>query len=102
MRQRVRATRGAMSRIRNLEIPRCAIALLRFARFTRAKRDAPPLFRRRDGGEFRCLALEQTAIESARANGKRGMGALLDDLAAVEHQDGGEAEHRWPTVGGSW
>src|SRR6267142_2711675 len=54
----------------------------------------PSLFRRRDAGEFRRLALEQPAIDSSRPGGERGMGTLLDDLAAVEHQDAVEAAHR--------
>src|SRR6267154_6454908 len=64
------------------------------ARLMRRARDNASLFRRRDAGEFRRLALEQPAIDSPRPGGERGMGTLLDDLAAVEHQDAVEAAHR--------
>src|SRR5262249_45747343 len=48
--------------------------------------------RRRD--ELRGLPLEQAAIGAAGAHRQRFVGALLDDLAAVEHQDAVEAAHR--------
>src|SRR5712691_1769011 len=50
--------------------------------------------RRRSATKFRGLALEQPAIDSSRPGGERGMGALLDDLAAVELQNPVEAAHR--------
>src|SRR5438046_226011 len=42
-------------------------------------------FRSRD--ELGRLSLEQAPIDAARARGERGVRALLDDLATVEHQD---------------
>src|SRR6266851_7975188 len=45
------------------------------------------LLRRRNAAELRRLPFEQPAIDSARAGGERGVGALLDDLAAIEHQN---------------
>jgi Sulfite exporter TauE/SafE len=50
--------------------------------------------RRRNTLKLRRLALEQPAIDSARPVGERGVGTLLDDLAAIEHQDAVEAAHR--------
>ena len=50
--------------------------------------------RRRAAIELQHLPLEQPAIDSARAFGERGVVALLDDSAAVEHQDPVEAAHR--------
>src|SRR5438045_9055351 len=47
-----------------------------------------------DGSELRRLKFEQPAIDTAHTNGKRGMGALLDDFTAVEHQNSVEAAHR--------
>src|SRR5258708_7178221 len=57
-----------------------------------------PSPRRRDRCEFGRLPLEQPAIESARTNRERGMAALLDDFATVEHQDAVEAAHRRQSV----
>src|SRR5262245_1741113 len=51
---------------------------------------------RRD--ELGGLQLEQAAIDAARARRERSVGALLDDLAAVEHQDAVEAAHRRKTM----
>src|SRR6202022_1925256 len=60
---------------------------------TRCRDNLPPSLRGRDTAEFRRLALEQPAIDSPRPVGERGVGALLDDLAAIEHQDAVEAAH---------
>src|SRR5260221_12930828 len=50
--------------------------------------------RRRNPVEFRRLALEQSAIDAAGTRSKRRVAALLDDLAAVEHENAIEAAHR--------
>src|SRR3954454_1740825 len=47
-----------------------------------------------DRSELRRLKFEQPAIDTAYTKGKRGMGALLDDFTAVEHQNSVEAAHR--------
>src|SRR5512140_2431410 len=51
-------------------------------------------FRCCDASELHDLTLEQAAIDSPGLAREHGMGALLDDLAAVEHQDPVEAAHR--------
>ena len=44
--------------------------------------------------QFQRLALEQAAIDAAGLPGEHRVRALLDDLAAIEHQDAIEAAHR--------
>src|SRR4051794_5399853 len=64
------------------------VAARTFVRQPRAKIS----FRGRD--EFGHLPLEKAAIDAARPRRQRGMRALLDDPADVEHQDAIEAAHR--------
>src|SRR5450631_3313807 len=61
----------------------CCVPSFRGAPGTRRERRAA-LPRRRNAVEFRRLPLEQPAIDSPGPGGERGMGALLDDLAAIE------------------
>jgi hypothetical protein len=48
--------------------------------------------------ELRRLALEQAAIDAAGSRRKRSVGTLIDDLAAIEHQNPIEAAHRRQAV----
>src|ERR1700726_3429585 len=56
--------------------------------------DLPFSLRRRHAIELGRLPLEQPAIDSPGPGGERGMGSLLDDLAAIEPQDPVEAAYR--------
>src|SRR5882757_5960956 len=49
------------------------------------------LLRRRDAAELRRLPLEQPAIDAAGPRRQHRVGALLDDLTAIEHEYAVEA-----------
>jgi hypothetical protein len=74
-------------------LPAMAGLILRRAR-PRSPQCRSRLFGRRDASELRRLALEQATIDAAGSRGKRGVGTLFDDLAAIEHQNTVEAAYR--------
>src|SRR5437868_5669732 len=89
---------GAMLRMWLTMEPRVR-SFMSFHPLAARRRDFRPVaarhsFRCCDTSELHHLALEQAAIDAAGLAREPGMRALLDDLAAVEHQDAIEAAHR--------